>query len=154
MSEKNPVEGHLTFGDFEQLKGITPWLAEMGIKHLFFDVDATLTAVYDHGNIPHSVRDTVDHLGNAGFGLHIATNNEVNLDPLASFLGIDNVVQPDYEIYKISEKYWENLIRVTGINPKNCLMIGDNPSDDCTVPASFGFYTALVGRYDPNDFFA
>ncbi|MFH1275773.1 MAG: HAD family hydrolase [Candidatus Woesearchaeota archaeon] len=50
----------------------------------------------------------------------------------------------DAECKKNEKEFWERLIEKEKLNPKECLVIGDNEIDDQKVPRKLGFSTQLV----------
>mgnify|MGYP001576070778 CR=1 FL=1 len=45
---------------------------------------------------------------------------------------------------KDNDLYWKKLIETKGLNPRECLMIGDDELEDVQIPAKFGFKTFLL----------
>ena len=45
---------------------------------------------------------------------------------------------------KHNSEYWKKLIKKEKLNPKECLVVGDNPIDDEKIPKKLGFNTLLI----------
>ena len=45
---------------------------------------------------------------------------------------------------KHNDECWKKLIKMKSLNPKECLVIGDNPIDDEKIPKKLGFNTFLI----------
>jgi len=50
----------------------------------------------------------------------------------------------DCNCKKRDDKYWQTLIKKESLDPKECLMIGDDSIQDIEMPSKFGFQTMLV----------
>src|SRR3989344_7244083 len=50
----------------------------------------------------------------------------------------------DTQCKKSDDAYWQKLIRKQKINPKECLVIGDDPEQDGAIPEKFGFNTLII----------
>ena len=50
----------------------------------------------------------------------------------------------DCNCKKRDDKYWQTLIEKESLDPKECIMIGDDPVQDIEIPSKFGFQTMLV----------
>ena len=50
----------------------------------------------------------------------------------------------DSEHRKDQQQCWQDLIKKEHLNPKKCLVIGDDPIEDIEIPSKLGFKTLLI----------
>lgn len=50
----------------------------------------------------------------------------------------------DAQCKKKEEAYWQKLIKKQKLNPKECLVIGDDPEQDGAIPEKLGFNTFII----------
>lgn len=52
----------------------------------------------------------------------------------------------DARCSKREQKYWQTLIKNQHLKPAECLIIGDDETEDIKIPSSFGFKTLLIRK--------
>ncbi len=50
----------------------------------------------------------------------------------------------DAQCKKSDDAFWQKLIKKQKLNPKGCLVIGDDPEQDGAIPEKFGFNTLII----------
>ncbi len=53
-------------------------------------------------------------------------------------------MRDDAQCKKSDDTYWKTLIKKHKLNPKECLVIGDDPEQDGAIPEKFGFNTLII----------
>lgn len=120
----------------------------LGLMDQYYDILGNAINL-DAEDLDHIVT-TFGELTNRGKQIGIVTNHfrketmlyvaKYQLEPNVSFL----YTRDDSDCKKDNPLFWAKLILYHMLEPKECLIVGDDLREDCEMPKRFGFNTKLV----------
>ena len=122
-------------------------LYEMGIRGLCFDIDNTLTEMYND-TIHNKAFTLIKDLQNMGFSLCISSNASKKRTALiAGRFGLEYV----YRAFKPYKKGFDKVLLMLNLPAYKCAMIGDQLFTDIKGGRKAGFLTILTKRLNNHE---
>lgn len=123
-------------------------LAKLGVKHVIFDLDATIRSAYSK-TFDAEIVDYFKQLESTHRfeSVSLATNNIRNISAFGAPFGA-RIFQPYFKkgrpVYKPHRDFFKRILMTLNAKPQEVVMIGDKINTDVVGANRSGFFTVLV----------
>lgn len=111
----------------------------------------------EHWRVFDDVESVLESLKSQGLKLCVASNFDSRLRRVCAGLGLTEafegrlVISSEVGVRKPGKSFYDAVLRLLGTEAGATLFVGDDLTNDCTMPARLGFETALIDRKDRFD---